>query len=205
MRANTGGGFGSNGNGHGNGNMRSPNSSALGLRTVKHSHFLDLSETEGIRTPRPVTLTPSPPMRGIPLPVDTVVNGHDNGMSIGGPSGSSGGHAGPNASAVRDIREGDNEGQNLHRARSTRSVLGRGRGRVEPAEEGEAARMLRTIDFAARKHACQRRKDLDQTPYINHPVAVANFLSSTGILDVRVLQAAVLHDTVEDTHTTIGE
>lgn len=43
------------------------------------------------------------------------------------------------------------------------------------------------------------------TPYINHPIAVANFLSSTGITDVRVLQAAILHDTVEDTCTTIGE
>ena len=97
------------------------------------------------------------------------------------------------------------EGSSLSRARSTRSVLGRGRGRLEHEEEGEAARMLRTIDFAARKHSCQRRKDLDQTPYINHPVAVSNFLSSTGITDIRVLQAAVLHDTVEDTHTTIGE
>lgn len=40
---------------------------------------------------------------------------------------------------------------------------------------------------------------------INHPIAVGSFLSSTGIMDVRVIQAAVLHDTVEDTHTTIGE
>ena len=39
---------------------------------------------------------------------------------------------------------------------------------------------------------------------INHPIAVANLLSSTGVTDVKVLQAAVLHDTVEDTHTTIG-
>ncbi|KAL7420730.1 hypothetical protein Q5752_004681 [Cryptotrichosporon argae] len=71
--------------------------------------------------------------------------------------------------------------------------------------EGELAVLLRTIDFAARKHQCQRRKDVDQTPYINHPIAVANFLSSTGITDVRVLQAAVLHDTVEDTMTTVDE
>ena len=38
---------------------------------------------------------------------------------------------------------------------------------------------------------------------INHPIAVANYLASTGITDVRVLQAAVLHDTVEDTDTTV--
>ncbi|WWC96040.1 hypothetical protein V866_002907 [Kwoniella sp. B9012] len=72
-------------------------------------------------------------------------------------------------------------------------------------DESELSRLMRTVDFAARKHSCQRRKDVDQTPYINHPIAVANYLSSTGITDVRVLQAAVLHDTVEDTHTTIEE
>ncbi|WOO76736.1 Guanosine-3',5'-bis(diphosphate) 3'-pyrophosphohydrolase MESH1 [Vanrija pseudolonga] len=72
-------------------------------------------------------------------------------------------------------------------------------------DEPPLALMLRTVDFAAYKHRCQRRKDLDQTPYINHPVAVANLLSSTGVTDIRVLQAAVLHDTVEDTHTTIEE
>ncbi|WVF68949.1 hypothetical protein IAT40_003723 [Kwoniella sp. CBS 6097] len=71
--------------------------------------------------------------------------------------------------------------------------------------EGDLGRFLKTVDFAARKHSCQRRKDVDQTPYINHPIAVANILSSTGITDVKVLQAAVLHDTVEDTHTTIEE
>ncbi|KAI9634939.1 uncharacterized protein MKK02DRAFT_16019 [Dioszegia hungarica] len=79
------------------------------------------------------------------------------------------------------------------------------KGRLWKEDEGEVARLMRTVDFAARKHTCQRRKDLDQTPYINHPIAVSNFLSSTGITDVRVLQAAILHDTVEDTPTTIEE
>ncbi|WVN85077.1 uncharacterized protein L203_100219 [Cryptococcus depauperatus CBS 7841] len=73
------------------------------------------------------------------------------------------------------------------------------------AGEGDLGLLLRTLEFAARKHSCQRRKDVDQTPYINHPIAVANYLSSTGITDVRILQAAILHDTVEDTHTTIEE
>lgn len=50
-----------------------------------------------------------------------------------------------------------------------------------------------------------RRPKADRMGSINHPIAVGNFLSSTGITDVRVIQAAVLHDTVEDTHTTIGE
>ena len=40
---------------------------------------------------------------------------------------------------------------------------------------------------------------------INHPIACANHLSSTGIIDIRAIQAAILHDTVEDTNTTIGQ
>jgi hypothetical protein len=42
------------------------------------------------------------------------------------------------------------------------------------------------------------------SPLLSPFQAVANFLSSTGITDIRVLQAAILHDTVEDTHTSIG-
>lgn len=34
---------------------------------------------------------------------------------------------------------------------------------------------------------------------------MANYLSSTGITDIQVLQAAILHDTVEDTCTTLEE
>jgi len=30
--------------------------------------------------------------------------------------------------------------------------------------------IIRCIDFAARKHQNQRRKDVAQTPYINHPI-----------------------------------
>ncbi|ADV21987.1 hypothetical protein I315_00324 [Cryptococcus gattii Ru294] len=71
--------------------------------------------------------------------------------------------------------------------------------------ESDLSLLLRTLDFAARKHSCQRRKDVDQSPYINHPISVANYLSSTGITDIRVLQAAILHDTVEDTCTTLEE
>ena len=39
---------------------------------------------------------------------------------------------------------------------------------------------------------------------INHPIGVANILSSNGVTDVKVLQAALLHDTIEDTPTTLG-
>lgn len=37
----------------------------------------------------------------------------------------------------------------------------------------EAARLLDAVDFAARKHSAQRRKDPERTPYINHPIGEA--------------------------------
>lgn len=52
----------------------------------------------------------------------------------------------------------------------------------------------------------QRRKDVENSPYINHPIAVAHVLAvEAGIEDVEVLAGALLHDTIEDTDTTIGE
>jgi len=52
----------------------------------------------------------------------------------------------------------------------------------------------------------QRRKNKDGTPYINHPLEVANLISEVGkVNDVIPLTAAVLHDTVEDTNTTYSE
>ncbi|MDN4572281.1 phosphohydrolase [Pandoraea cepalis] len=68
------------------------------------------------------------------------------------------------------------------------------------------ADMLSAIHFAADRHKNQRRKDVEASPYINHPIAVAHLLSTTGkVTEVSVLQAAILHDTIEDTHTTFEE
>ncbi|XP_008335319.1 guanosine-3',5'-bis(diphosphate) 3'-pyrophosphohydrolase MESH1 [Cynoglossus semilaevis] len=70
----------------------------------------------------------------------------------------------------------------------------------------DALLLLETVNFAAEKHRNQRRKDVDSTPYINHPIGVAQILSHEGgITDIEVLQAALLHDTVEDTDTTFAE
>jgi len=67
-------------------------------------------------------------------------------------------------------------------------------------------RLVAALAFAAQKHRDQRRKDLAASPYINHPIALANVLANeVGIDDERVLIAAVLHDTVEDTNTTEQE
>ena len=64
------------------------------------------------------------------------------------------------------------------------------------------ALLLRAIAFAADRHRKQKRKDRAKTPYINHPVEVASLLADVGgVVDLNVLLAAVLHDTVEDTGT----
>lgn len=66
--------------------------------------------------------------------------------------------------------------------------------------------ILRAADFAARKHIAQRRKGADRRPYINHPVAVATLLAEVGgVTDARILAAALLHDTIEDTETSPAE
>uniref|UniRef100_A0A182VPN7 Guanosine-3',5'-bis(diphosphate) 3'-pyrophosphohydrolase MESH1 n=1 Tax=Anopheles minimus TaxID=112268 RepID=A0A182VPN7_9DIPT len=61
------------------------------------------------------------------------------------------------------------------------------------------------VNFAAVKHRNQRRLDTDETPYINHPIGVAYILTDAGITDLEVLQAVILHDTVEDTDATFEE
>lgn len=65
--------------------------------------------------------------------------------------------------------------------------------------------LLAAADFAAKKHATQRRKDVAKTPYINHPIAVANYLAQAGVRDVDTLICALLHDVVEDTDATLEE
>jgi (p)ppGpp synthase/HD superfamily hydrolase len=63
--------------------------------------------------------------------------------------------------------------------------------------------LLASIHFAADKHRDQRRKSREACPYINHPIEVAEILSRVGgVADLTTLQAAILHDTIEDTQTT---
>ncbi len=68
------------------------------------------------------------------------------------------------------------------------------------------ALLLKAIAFAAEKHRHQRRKDPQASPYINHPIDLANVLVQEGrVTDTTVLIAAILHDTLEDTQTTPDE
>ncbi|KAL8591850.1 Guanosine-3',5'-bis(diphosphate) 3'-pyrophosphohydrolase MESH1 [Nucella lapillus] len=77
---------------------------------------------------------------------------------------------------------------------------------MEMTESSIVSEVIRCTHFSAVKHKDQRRKDPEQTPYINHPIGVANILTEeAGITDIQVIQAALLHDTVEDTDTSFDE
>lgn len=68
------------------------------------------------------------------------------------------------------------------------------------------ALLLQAAAFAADRHTGQHRKDAERSPYINHPLQVAAVLAvEAGIEETSTLVAALLHDTVEDTDTTLAE
>ena len=80
---------------------------------------------------------------------------------------------------------------------------------LKEAAETEKAQSLsllfKALAFSAEKHTKQRRKDIEESPYINHPIALANILAQRWVIDENVLCAAILHDTLEDTETTADE
>ena len=59
------------------------------------------------------------------------------------------------------------------------------------------------FDYADRAHNGQLRKD--GTPYITHPIAVAQIVAEELRLDSEAIEAALLHDTLEDTDATHQE
>ena len=66
--------------------------------------------------------------------------------------------------------------------------------------------LAKAWNFAAQKHAAQRRKGMAQEPYVNHLAEVAELVAlATDGTDANLVAAAVLHDTIEDTETTAGE
>lgn len=72
--------------------------------------------------------------------------------------------------------------------------------------EADLKLLLRALAFAAHKHRKCRRKNVDASPYINHPISLANILCNEGyVTDINVICGALLHDTVEDTDATEAE
>ena len=62
----------------------------------------------------------------------------------------------------------------------------------------------RAIQFAAKKHHGQMRRETEPLPYVTHLFSVA-LLVAEACADDDVVIAALLHDTLEDTETTANE
>jgi guanosine-3',5'-bis(diphosphate) 3'-pyrophosphohydrolase len=70
----------------------------------------------------------------------------------------------------------------------------------------DLAKIFRAFSFASEKHKRQKRKNKLAYPFINHPIEAAHLLVEVGrIYDTDIICAAFLHDTLEDTDTTIRE
>lgn len=69
-------------------------------------------------------------------------------------------------------------------------------------EEEELLELEHAVNLASKAHKGQKRKSGE--PYIIHPLSVASTLIEWG-MDIDTILAGVLHDTVEDTETTLEE
>jgi (p)ppGpp synthase/HD superfamily hydrolase len=66
--------------------------------------------------------------------------------------------------------------------------------------------ILAAARFAAERHAAQRRKGRSAEPYVNHLLEVAELLARTADeLDINLIVAALLHDSIEDAGVTRAE
>ena len=70
------------------------------------------------------------------------------------------------------------------------------------APYADMKRIDEAFHYAEEKHKNQKRKD--GSPYIIHPLAVAEIIAEVG-LDTDAILAALLHDCLEDTSTTYEE
>lgn len=77
---------------------------------------------------------------------------------------------------------------------------------MSPHSASFLVRFAVAADFAARRHRDQRRKGGLAEPYVNHVIEVARLVAeATGGEEGDAVIAALLHDTVEDTETTLAE
>jgi (p)ppGpp synthase/HD superfamily hydrolase len=77
---------------------------------------------------------------------------------------------------------------------------------MEAAEPSSVTLLARAMDFASHRHAGQRRKGLRAEPYDIHVTEVARLLAeATDGADPALVAAGLLHDTLEDTRTSVDE
>ncbi len=62
-----------------------------------------------------------------------------------------------------------------------------------------------TMHTVAQWHSWQRRKGAAQEPYVNHLIEVADLVGRLGGGDIEAVQAALLHDAIEDCEKTRDE
>ncbi|GAB4388773.1 MAG: bifunctional (p)ppGpp synthetase/guanosine-3',5'-bis(diphosphate) 3'-pyrophosphohydrolase [Thermodesulfovibrionales bacterium] len=62
--------------------------------------------------------------------------------------------------------------------------------------------LKRAYWFSSEAHGMQTRKE--GTPYMEHPLAVASILADMK-MDTTTIAAAIMHDTIEDTHITVED
>ncbi|KAK4055309.1 hypothetical protein OIV83_000592 [Microbotryomycetes sp. JL201] len=75
------------------------------------------------------------------------------------------------------------------------------------ATQSDTSLLLDTVHYAAVAHQNQKRKSPGQAPYIQHPIDVARRIAGAGSslagnAPIHVLQAALLHDVIEDCDLT---
>lgn len=76
----------------------------------------------------------------------------------------------------------------------------------DPRALNSVLSLAEAYHFAAAKHVGHRRKGEAAEPYVNHLTEVAGLVArATGGAEVAAIIAAVLHDTVEDTDTSLEE
>ncbi|HMK49608.1 MAG TPA: bifunctional (p)ppGpp synthetase/guanosine-3',5'-bis(diphosphate) 3'-pyrophosphohydrolase [Thermodesulfovibrionales bacterium] len=68
--------------------------------------------------------------------------------------------------------------------------------------DADVALLRRAYEFSNSAHSAQKREE--GSPYIGHPLFVASVLADMK-MDVATISAALLHDTVEDTATTVKD
>ena len=72
----------------------------------------------------------------------------------------------------------------------------------EYAPDADEDRLNRAYVFTVQRHGSQKRASGD--PYFSHPIEVAGLMTDLK-LDEEAIITALLHDTVEDTLTTVDE
>jgi len=78
--------------------------------------------------------------------------------------------------------------------------------RDDKLSEADLETIDRAVAYAAEKHASQFRQNDKNTPYVVHPIGVANYVMKIGgVYDPDIIIGALLHDVMDGTNATYEE